>query len=149
MAARVSFVGEGSPTRANVDETSLNGMIALPAIGNDQSCGGDESKKIKMEGRKKGEGEDHFKAKIREKISFLQPGTYGNEKWPFEGIQIRNLKGFRCQVGSADAGVRPAPLGPLWLSVFSHRTGGTRWPPMHLVFGFILGLRSLKCVKFY
>jgi len=40
-------------------------MIALPAMGNDQSCGGDESKKIKMEVRKKGEGEDHFKAKNR------------------------------------------------------------------------------------
>ena len=60
-------------------------MIALLAMENVQSCGGDESKKIKMEVRKKGEGEDHFKAKIREKISFLQPGTYGNEKWPFEG----------------------------------------------------------------
>ena len=139
MTVRARFAGEGSPSRANVDEVSLNGMIALPAMGNDQSCGGDESKKIKMEVRKKGEGEDHFKAKIREKISFLQPGTYGNEKWPFEGIQIRNLKGFRCQVGSADAGVRPAPLGPLWPSAFCQGSGGSRWPPCKWFWILFLG----------
>ena len=62
MTARARFAGKGSPSRANVDEASLNGMIALPAMGNDQSCGGDESKKIKLEVRKKEEGEDHFKA---------------------------------------------------------------------------------------
>ena len=53
MATRARFAGEGSPSRANVDEALLDGMIALPAMGNDQSCGGDESKKIKMEVRKK------------------------------------------------------------------------------------------------
>ena len=63
MAASARFAGEGSPSRANVDEVSLNGMIALPAMENAQSCGGDERKKIKMEVRKKGGGEDHFKAK--------------------------------------------------------------------------------------
>ena len=73
MTARARFAGEGSPSRANVDEASLNGMIALPAMGNDQSCGGDESKKIKMEVRKKGEGEDHFKAKIGRKFPFCSP----------------------------------------------------------------------------
>ena len=56
MTGRARFTGEGSPLRANVDEASLNGLIALPAMGNDQSCGGDESKKIKMEVRKKGGG---------------------------------------------------------------------------------------------
>ena len=56
-----------------MDEASLNGMIALPAMGNDQSCGGDESKKIKMEVRKKGEGEDHFKAKTGRKFPFCSP----------------------------------------------------------------------------
>ena len=35
----------------------------------------------------------------------------------------RNLEGCLCQVGSADPGVRPAPLGPLWLSIFSHGLG--------------------------
>ena len=53
-----------------MDEASLNGTIALLAMGNDQSCGGDESKKIKMEVRKKGEGEDHFKAKTGRKFPF-------------------------------------------------------------------------------
>jgi len=33
-------------------------------------CGGDESKKIKMEVRKKGEGQDHFKAKTGRKHPF-------------------------------------------------------------------------------
>ena len=70
MAARARFTGEGSPSRANVDEASLNGMIALPAMGNDHSCGGDESKKIKLEVRKKGEGEDHFKAKTGRNFPF-------------------------------------------------------------------------------
>ena len=73
MAASARFAGEGSPSRANVDEASLNGMIALPAMGNDQSCGRDESKKIKMEVRKKGEGEDHFKAKTGRKFPFYSP----------------------------------------------------------------------------
>ena len=73
MTARARFAGEGSPSRVNMDEVSLNGMIALPAMGNDQSCGGDESKKIKMEVRKKGEGEDHFKAKTGRKFSFYSP----------------------------------------------------------------------------
>ena len=74
MATRARFAGEGSPSRANVDEASLNGMITLPAMGNDQSCGGDESKKIKMEVRKKGEGEDHFKAKTGR--NFLSSARY-------------------------------------------------------------------------
>ena len=70
MTAMARFAGEGSHSRANVDEASLNGMIALPAMGNDQSCGGEESKKIKLEVRKKGEGEDHFKAKTGRKFPF-------------------------------------------------------------------------------
>jgi hypothetical protein len=53
MAARARFTGESSPSRANVDEALLNGTIALPAMEKAQSCGGDESKKIKMEVRKK------------------------------------------------------------------------------------------------
>ena len=48
-------------------------MIALQAMENDQSCGGDESKKIKMEVRKKEEGEDYFKAKTGRKFSFCSP----------------------------------------------------------------------------
>jgi hypothetical protein len=50
MAARARFAGEGSPSRAKVDEASLNGMIALPAMGRAQSCGEEESKKIKNGG---------------------------------------------------------------------------------------------------
>jgi len=42
-------------------------------MGNDQSCGGDEIKKIKMEVRKKGEGEDHYKAKIGRNFPFCSP----------------------------------------------------------------------------
>jgi len=53
MVARARFAGEGSPSRANMDEAALNGMIALPAMENAQSCGEEESKKIK----KGGEGE--------------------------------------------------------------------------------------------
>ena len=37
MTARARFAGEGSPSRANMDEASLNGTIALLAMGNDQS----------------------------------------------------------------------------------------------------------------
>ena len=73
MTARARFASKGSPSRVNVDEASLNGMIALPAMRNDQSCGGDESKKIKMVVRKKGEGEDHFKAKTGRKFPFCSP----------------------------------------------------------------------------
>ena len=148
MTARVRFAGEGSPSRANVDEASLNGMIALPAMGNDQSCGGDESKKIKMEVRKKGEGEDHFKAKNREKISFLQLGTYGNEKWPFDGAQIRNLKGSRCQWGRPTQEFGRPHLGRSG-SQFSLPGRGHEVAPMQVVLDFILGLRSLICVEFY
>ena len=90
MATRARFAGEGSPSRANVDEASLNGMIALPAMGNDHSCGGDESKKIKLEVRKKGEVEDHFKAKTRRKFSFCSPTR----------METRNgcLRGFKYKI---------------------------------------------------
>jgi len=37
MAARARFAGEGCPSRANVDEALLKGMIALLAMENDQS----------------------------------------------------------------------------------------------------------------
>ena len=60
MVASARFAGEGSPLRANVDEASLNGTIVLPTMEKAQSCGGEESKKIKMEVRKKRGGEDHF-----------------------------------------------------------------------------------------
>ena len=58
MAARARFTGEGSPSRAKVDEASLNGMIILPAMGIVQRGGEEESKKIKNGGedeRMKGE----------------------------------------------------------------------------------------------
>jgi len=47
MAASVRFAGEGSPSWAKVDEVSLNGTIALPAMGIVQRCGEEESKEIK------------------------------------------------------------------------------------------------------
>ena len=50
MAASARFAGEGSPSRAKVDEASLSGMIALLAMGKAQSCGEEESKKIKNGG---------------------------------------------------------------------------------------------------
>ena len=50
MATSARFVGEGSPSRAKVDEASLNGTIALPAMGIVQRCGEEESKKIKNGG---------------------------------------------------------------------------------------------------
>ena len=50
MAASARFAIEASPSRAKVDEASLNGMIALPAMGKAQSCGEEESKKIKNGG---------------------------------------------------------------------------------------------------
>ena len=70
MTAMARFAGEGSPSRANVDEASLDGMIALQAMENDQSCGGDESKKIKMEVRKTGEGKIIIKPKTGRKFPF-------------------------------------------------------------------------------
>ena len=90
MTARTRFAGEGSPLRANVDEASLNGMIALPAMGNDQSCGGDESKKIKMEVRKKGEGEDHFKVKIGRNFPFCSPARMK--------MRSGRLRGFKYEI---------------------------------------------------
>jgi hypothetical protein len=53
-------------------------------------CGGDESKKIKMEVRKKGEGEDHFKAKTGRKFPFCSPAR----------METRNdhLRGFKYKI---------------------------------------------------
>ena len=58
MAASARFAGEGSPSRAKLVEPSLNGTIALPAMENAQSCGEEESKKIKNggEGEKRRRG---------------------------------------------------------------------------------------------
>ena len=90
MDARARFAGEGSPSRANVDEASLNGTIVLPAMENDQSCGGDESKKIKLEVRKKVEGEDHFKSKTGRTFPFCSPAH----------METRNghLRGFKYKI---------------------------------------------------
>jgi len=57
---------------------------------NDQSCGGDESKKIKMEVRKKGGGEDHFKAKTGRKLPFCSPAC----------MEMRNgrLRGLKYEI---------------------------------------------------
>ena len=90
MTARARFAGEGSPSRANVDEASLNGMIVLPAMGNDQSCRGDESKKIKKEVRKKGEGEDHFKAKTGRNFPFRSPARMETRSG--------HLRGFKYEI---------------------------------------------------
>ena len=73
MAASARFAGKGSPSTANVDEASLKGTIALPAMGMIRVCGEDESKRIKVEVREKGEGEDHFKAKTERKLPFCSP----------------------------------------------------------------------------
>ena len=90
MVARARFAYEGSPSRANVDEALLNGTIALPAMENAQSCGGDERKKIEMEVRKKGGGEDHFKAKIGRKLPFCSPAC----------MEMRNgrLRGLKYEI---------------------------------------------------
>ena len=50
MTARARFAGEGSPSSVNMGKASLNGMIALPAMGKGQSCGEEERKKIKNGG---------------------------------------------------------------------------------------------------
>jgi hypothetical protein len=57
---------------------------------NDQSCGGDESKKIKMEVRKKEEGEDNFKVKIGRNFSFCSPTR----------MEMRSgrLRGFKYEI---------------------------------------------------
>ena len=47
MAASARFAGECSPSRAKVDEASMNGMIAFPAMRDVHRCGGEESKMIK------------------------------------------------------------------------------------------------------
>ena len=53
-------------------------------------CEGDETKKIKMEVRKKGEGEDHFKAKTGRKFPFSSPAR----------MKMRNvrLRGFKYKI---------------------------------------------------
>jgi len=55
---------QGSPSRVKVEEASVKGTSALPAMGSLQDCGGEESKRIKDGGqgerRKRG---GHFKAK--------------------------------------------------------------------------------------
>ena len=50
MAASARFAGEGSPSKAKVDEASMNGMIAFPAMTDVQRCGEEESKMIKNGG---------------------------------------------------------------------------------------------------
>ena len=65
-------------------------MIALLAMENVQSCGGDESKKIKMEVRKKGGGEDHFKGKTGRKLPFCIPARME--------IKSGRLRGFKYEI---------------------------------------------------
>ena len=50
MAASARFAGEGSPSKAKVDEASMNGTIAFPAMRDVQRCGEEESKMIKNGG---------------------------------------------------------------------------------------------------
>ena len=50
MAASARFAGEGSPSKAKVDEASMNGTIAFPAMRGVQRCGEEESKMIKNGG---------------------------------------------------------------------------------------------------
>ena len=70
MAASVRFTGEGSPSRARVDEASLNGTSALPAMGMVQRGGEEESKKIKNEGEDERMKRGSFKGKIGRKLPF-------------------------------------------------------------------------------
>ena len=50
MAASARFAGEGSLSRAKVDEASMKGTIAFPTMRDVQRCGGKESKMIKNGG---------------------------------------------------------------------------------------------------
>ena len=50
-------------------------------------CGGDDSKRIKMEMRKKGEGEDNFKAKTGRKFSFCSPARMEMRSGHLRGLE--------------------------------------------------------------
>ena len=71
------------------------------------------------------------------KISILQPGTYGNEKWPFEGIQIKIWRAVAARWGRPTQGFGRPHMGLSGLHYFL--TGwGAQGGPRASGFGFYL-----------